>query len=66
MMKLSKSWPALQDLLFKTKMTIKPIANFSMLLLLFMYIFALLGMELFANIALIDGEDNLIVGTEAV
>jgi len=31
-----------------------------------MYIFALLGMELFANIALIDENDNLVVGKEAV
>ena len=31
-----------------------------------MYIFALLGMELFANIALIDEDDNLVVGLQAV
>ena len=33
---------------------------------LFMYIFALLGMELFANIALVDEDDNLIAGVQAV
>ena len=31
-----------------------------------MYIFALLGMELFANIALVDGDDNLIYGEDAI
>lgn len=33
---------------------------------LFMYIFALLGMELFANMALVDEDDNLIAGEEAI
>lgn len=66
MMKLSKSWHALAEILRKTAKSLKDIGNFSMLLLLFMYIFALLGMELFANIALIDGDDNLVVGEEAV
>ena len=46
--------------------SLKDISNFSLLLLLFMYIFALLGMELFANIALIDGDDNLVVGEAAI
>ena len=46
--------------------SLKDISNFSLLLLLFMYIFALLGMELFANIALIDADDNLVVGEAAV
>ena len=66
MMKLSKSWKALAEILRKTAASLADISNFSMLLLLFMYIFALLGMELFANIALIDGDDNLVVGEEAV
>ena len=48
-----------------------PVENFlvvlqvlSLLLFLFMYIFALLGMELFSNIALVDGDDNLVVGDD--
>ena len=65
-MKLSKSWKALGEILRKTLKSLKDISNFSMLLLLFMYIFALLGMQLFANICLIDGDDNLVVGEEAV
>ena len=66
MMKLSKSWKALATILQKTAKSLKDISNFSLLLLLFMYIFALLGMELFANIALVDEDDNLVVGTEAI
>ena len=66
MMKLSKSWKALAEILRKTAKSLKDISNFSLLLILFMYIFALLGMELFANIALVDEDDNLVVGTEAI
>jgi len=66
MIKLSRSWKALATILKNMLDTIKPLANFSMLLLLFMYIFALLGMELFANIALIDKDDELVVGVDQV
>ncbi len=52
MLKLSKSWKALGDLLKTLGKSLKDISQFSLLLLLFMYIFALLGMELFANAAL--------------
>ena len=62
MLKLAKVWTKLEDILQKTAKSFKDIGSFSLLLFLFMYIFALLGMELFANIALIDGDDNLIVG----
>ena len=46
--------------------SLKEIGNFSVILGLFIYIFALLGMELFANIALYDEDENLIVDEEAV
>jgi len=66
MLKLSKSWKALAEILNKTLKSLKDISNFSLLLILFMYIFALLGMELFANGALVDGDDNLIAGKENI
>jgi len=66
MLKLSKSWKALADILRKTAESMKDISNFSLLLILFMYIFALLGMELFANAALVDEDDNLIAGEENI
>ena len=66
MMKLSKSWHSLAEILRKTLKSLADISNFSMLLFLFMYIFALLGMELFANITMIDEDDNLVVGLDNV
>ena len=56
MMKLSKSWKALQEILRKSLASLAAIGNFSVLLMLFMYIFALLGMELFANITMYDAD----------
>jgi voltage-dependent calcium channel L type alpha-1D len=66
MLKLSKSWQALADILRKTAKSMQEILSFSVLLFLFMYIFALLGMELFANAALVDADDNLIRGEEEI
>lgn len=47
--KLARSWTALQDILAKTVRSMKDISNFGVLLFLFMYIYALLGMEMFSN-----------------
>ena len=41
-------------------MSIKDIANFTVLLLLFMYIFTLIGMELFSNYIKFDSDENVI------
>ena len=46
--KLARSWTSFQQLLITIGNTIKDISNFTILLLLFILIFALLGMELFA------------------
>ena len=47
--KLARSWTSLQDIIRKTVASMKDISNFGVLLFLFMYIYALLGMEMFAN-----------------
>ena len=47
--KLARSWTSLQDLLIMIVKTLKDITNFAFLLLIFMYIFALVGMQFFAN-----------------
>jgi hypothetical protein len=47
--KLARSWTKLQDILAKTVKSLKDISNFGVLLFLFLYIYALLGMEIFAN-----------------
>ena len=62
MLKLAKSWTALAEIMRKMGQSMVDISNFSLLLILFMYIFALLGMELFSNVAMIDEEDNLVIG----
>lgn len=47
--KLARSWPSLQKLLLTILSTIQEIGNFSVLLLLFMYVYALVGMQMFGN-----------------
>ena len=61
MLKLSKSWKALAEILRKTAKSMQEILSFSVLLLLFMYIFALLGMELFSNRALVNEDGDLVM-----
>ncbi len=46
--KLARSWKSLQKIIFTIFNTLKEIGNFGILLLLFMYIFALIGMQSFA------------------
>lgn len=46
--KMARHWPALENLLKTIKRTLRDISSFSLLLFLFMFTFALLGMELFA------------------
>ena len=59
-LKIAKSVKPIRDLLEKTGKSLVDLSNFSLLLFLFMYIFALLGMDLFAKRALYDEEENLI------
>ena len=46
--KLARSWKSFQEMLIKIAKSLKDISNFSVLLFLFMFTYALLGMELFA------------------
>jgi len=46
---LAKQWTSLRVLLHTILRTLKDVANFAVLLLLFMYIFSLIGMQFFAN-----------------
>ncbi|KAL3673234.1 hypothetical protein V7S43_000957 [Phytophthora oleae] len=47
--KLARSWPSLQKLLHLIANAVSEIGNFSVFLLLFMYVYALLGMQVFGN-----------------
>lgn len=49
MIKLARSWTELQDILRKIAKSLKDIFYFTFLLILFLFIMSLLGMELFAN-----------------
>ena len=56
--KLARSWTSFRELLEKIIITLKDISNFSVLLFLFMFVYTLLGMELFAYRVAFD-ESNL-------
>ena len=47
--KLARSWSSFRAILVQISVTLKAISTFSVLLLMFMFIFTLLGMELFGN-----------------
>lgn len=46
---IGSSWPSLQKLLTTMISTLQEVGNFSVLFLLFLYIYALIGMQTFAN-----------------
>lgn len=54
--KLAQSWKEFQNLLVTIGNTMKDISNFSVLLFIFMFIYSLLGMELFAYKVKFDDE----------
>ena len=64
--KLTVHVRAIRELLRKIGQSLKDISNFSLLLLLLMYIFALLGMDLFAERAIFDSEGNLVIEEEKI
>jgi hypothetical protein len=55
--KLARSWTSFRLLLEKMIITLKDIRNFSVLMLLFMFIYTLLGMELYAYKVIFNNED---------
>ena len=58
--KLARLWGALAKLLNNTINSLKALTYYAGLLFLFMFIFALLGMELFAEKCKFDTDDNLL------
>ena len=64
--KLARHWKAFQDILQTIISSLVDISNFSILLLLFMFIFALLGMELFAYSVFYDIEGNAVFGEDKI
>lgn len=66
MIKLARRWKALQDILSKMVLSLEGIAVFTLLLLLFMYIFSLLGMQLFGHYSYFDVDGNSVLKDELV
>ncbi|CDW82972.1 voltage-gated ion channel superfamily [Stylonychia lemnae] len=56
--KIARLWKSLQDLMKRISSTVKDISNFSILLFLFIFTYALLGMELFAQRVKFDDDNN--------
>ena len=56
--KLARSWTSFRDLLAKMIITLKDIQYFACLMILFMFIFTLLGLELFAYKIRYNNEDK--------
>lgn len=59
--KLARSWVSLRELLGTIARTLMDLANFTVLLLLILYIFALFGMQIFANRLSFDANTNLVL-----
>ena len=64
--KLARHWKAFQEILKTMISSMVDIANFSLLLLLMIFIFALLGMELFAFSAYEDENGELVFGKDNI
>ena len=63
--KLARSWTSFRNLLQKIIITLKDIRNFSVLLFLFIFVYTLLGMELFAYRIAFD-DDNMPIKSDEI
>ena len=59
--KLARSWTTFRELLHTIVLTVKQIGTFSILLLIFMLIFTLLGMELFGHRVKLDDLNQVVL-----
>ena len=66
MIKLARQWKEFQKILTKIIKSLGEVSNFTLILFLFMFIMALLGMELFAYSVAYDVEGNAILGQKAI
>lgn len=55
--KLARNWPSLQNLIETMTKTLADISYFAVLMLLFIFIYSLLGMEFFAHLIKLDDND---------
>lgn len=64
--KLARHWKAFQEILITLVNSLIDISNFSILLILMLYIFALLGMELFSYSVVFDIDGNVVFGEDKI
>lgn len=64
--RLARIWKQFQKMLSQIKASISDTSVFSLLLFVFLFIFALLGTELFAYSIFFDQEEELVVGQENI
>ena len=64
--KLARHWKAFQEILQTLISSLVDISSFSVLLALVLFIFALLGMELFAYSAYEDADGEVVFGKENI
>ena len=62
--KLARSWSSFREILGKIIVTMKDVSTFSILLVMFMFIFTLLGMELFGYQVRFDEDNDLAVSID--
>ena len=66
MIKLARIWKAFQEILRRIRQSLIDVSNFTFILFLFMFIYALLGMELFANKVFFDEDGVIVIGEENI
>ena len=66
MLKLARYFPSMREMLRKTVKSLAEIGPFFLLLLLFIFLFSLVGRELFAYKAIVGEDDELIYGEQAI
>ena len=64
--KLARHWKAFQEILMTMVQSLADISNFTVLLLLIIYILALLGMEIFSYSVVFDIDGNPVFGEENI
>ena len=65
-LKLARQWKAFQEILITMMKSLNDITSFSVLMFLFIFMFALIGMELFAFSVFEDIDGNRVLGEENV
>ena len=66
MVKLARIWKAFQEILKRLMQSLLDVSSFTVLLLTFLFIFALLGSYMFAYTVYFDTEGAMIIGQENI